>query len=88
MSTELIPFDFKGRLVRVVSDTQDEPWFVAADVAQSIEYRMASNMTRSLDDDEKGTQIVRTHLGNKERCWSSTSPAFTRRSSRAARLSP
>ncbi|MCG9076341.1 BRO-N domain-containing protein [Laribacter hongkongensis] len=66
MSTELIPFDFEGRPVRVVTDAQGEPWFVAADVAQSLEYRMASDMTRSLDDDEKGTQIVRTPSGNQE----------------------
>jgi len=66
MSTELIPFDFEGRPVRVVTDTQGEPWFVAADVAQSLEYRMASDMTRSLDDDEKGTQIVRTPSGDQE----------------------
>jgi hypothetical protein len=66
MSTELIPFDFEGRPVRVVTDTQGEPWFVAADVAQSLEYRMASDMARSLDDDEKGTQIVRTPSGDQE----------------------
>ncbi|MBU9608224.1 hypothetical protein LGN12_13120 [Burkholderia multivorans] len=66
MSNELIPFDFEGRPVRVVTDAQGEPWFVAADVAQSLDYRMASDMTRSLDDDEKGTQIVRTPSGDQE----------------------
>jgi len=66
MSTQLIPFDFEGRQVRVVADAQGEPWFVAADVAQFLEYRMASDMTRSLDDDEKGTQIVRTPSGDQE----------------------
>jgi hypothetical protein len=50
----------------VVTDAQGEPWFVAADIAQSLEYRMASDMTRSLDDDEKGTQIVRTPSGDQE----------------------
>ncbi|MFP3890954.1 BRO family protein [uncultured Ralstonia sp.] len=66
MNTQLIPFDFEGRPVRVVTDAQGEPWFVAADIAQSLEYRMASDMTRSLDDDEKGTQIVRTPSGDQE----------------------
>lgn len=66
MNNELIPFDFEGRPVRVVTDAQLEPWFVAADVAQSLDYRMASDMTRSLDDDEKGTQIVRTPSGDQE----------------------
>ena len=66
MNTHLIPFDFEGRPVRVITDAQGEPWFVAADIAQSLEYRMASDMTRSLDDDEKGTQIVRTPSGDQE----------------------
>jgi len=66
MTTHLIPFDYEGRQVRIVTDAHGEPWFVAADVAQSLEYRMASDMTRSLDDDEKGTQIVRTPSGDQE----------------------
>ena len=60
MTTTLVPFDFEGQPVRVVTDEHGEPWFVASDIAQSLEYRMASDMTRSLDDDERGTQIVRT----------------------------
>lgn len=43
-----------------------EPWFVAADVANALDYRMASDMTRFLDDDERGTQIVRTPSGDQE----------------------
>lgn len=43
-----------------------EPWFVAADVARLLEYRMASDMTRRLDDDEKGTRSVRTPGGYQE----------------------
>lgn len=43
-----------------------EPWFVAADVARLLEYRMASDMTRRLDDDEKGTRSVRTPGGHQD----------------------
>ena len=43
-----------------------EPWFVAADVAKLLEYRMASDMTRRLDDDEKGTRSVRTPGGYQD----------------------
>lgn len=42
-----------------------EPWFVAIDVAKAIGYRMASDMTRRLDEDEKGTRSVRT-LGGEQ----------------------
>lgn len=43
----------------------NEPWFVAVDIAKALEYRSASDMTRILDDDEKGTQIVRTPGGEQ-----------------------
>lgn len=43
-----------------------EPWFVATDVAKALGYRMASDMTRRLDDDEKGTRSMRTPGGEQE----------------------
>lgn len=47
--------------------TEDgEPWFVASDIAKALGYRMASDMNRRLDDDEKGTRSVRTPGGTQE----------------------
>ena len=62
----LIPFNFEGHALRVVTDDHGQPWFVADDVSKSLDYRMASDMTRNLDEDEKGTQIVRTPGGDQE----------------------
>jgi len=56
---------FDGADVRIVTDEQGEPWFVAADVARILGYREAHDLTRGLDDDEKGPQIVRT-LGGEQ----------------------
>ena len=56
-------FDFEGSTVRVITDESGEPWFVASDLAKILGYRMASDMTRRLDDDEKGTRSVRTPSG-------------------------
>jgi len=42
------------------------PWFVASDVAAALEYRDAANMTRFLDDDDKGTHIVSTPSGDQQ----------------------
>lgn len=56
-------FDFQNLEVRVSIDDQGEPWFVAADVAGILGYRMASDMTRRLDPDEKGHALVRTPGG-------------------------
>ena len=60
MSTDLIQHAFHGQAVRVITDEHGEPWFVATDVAKILGYRMASDMTRRLDEDEKGTRLVRT----------------------------
>lgn len=43
-----------------------EPWFVGADVAAVLGYDRTSNMSRMLDDDEKGTHIVSTPGGDQE----------------------
>jgi len=61
----VIPFKFDTREVRTML-IDDQPWFVAGDVATALEYRIAGDMTRNLDDDEKGTQIVRTLGGDQE----------------------
>lgn len=60
------PFDFEGLTVRVLDRDEDGLWFIARDVANLLEYRMASDLTRLLDDDERGTQTVRTHGGEQE----------------------
>ncbi|WP_447891393.1 BRO-N domain-containing protein [Pseudomonas atacamensis] len=59
-------FEFETQAVRVVSDDAGEAWFVASDIATVLEYRTASDMTRHLDDDEKGTRNVRTLGGEQE----------------------
>lgn len=59
-----LAFTFDDIEVRTVV-LGDEPWFVAADVATVLGYRMASDMTRNLDEDEKGTHILRTPGGEQ-----------------------
>ena len=64
-SVEIVPFsnDRFGQLRTLTID--GDPWFVASDVAKALGYRMASDMTRVLFSDEKGTQIVRTPGGDQ-----------------------
>ena len=64
-STNVIPFKFDQREVRTML-INDQPWFVAGDVAAALEYAVAKDMTRNLDDDEKGRQIVPTLGGDQE----------------------
>ena len=51
--------------IRII--TKDgEAWFVASDVAKALGYRMASDMTRRIDEEDKGYTKVRTHGGEQE----------------------
>ncbi|MCQ9367978.1 BRO family protein [Brevibacterium sp. 91QC2O2] len=58
-------FSYQDTEIRVVM-VDGEPWFVAADIARILGYRMASDMTRRLDEDERGTRSVRTPSGEQE----------------------
>ena len=59
-------FNHLGNDIRVMTDEQGEPWFVASDVAKILGYRDAYNMTRRLDPDEKGTRSASTLGGIQE----------------------
>ncbi len=54
-----------GHEIRFVEREPDEWWAVAKDIAEALDYRMASDMTRILDDDEKDTHKVST-LGGEQ----------------------
>jgi anti-repressor protein len=55
-------FRLEGSELRTVT-VKGEPWFVAADVARMLGYSATEAMTRSLDADEKGMQILQTPGG-------------------------
>lgn len=56
--------DFDGRAIRVV-ELDGEPWFIATDAARELGHRDAEKLTRTLDDDEKGTHTVGTPGGQQ-----------------------
>lgn len=61
--SSLIQHVFHGQQIRTVIDEHGEPWFVAGDVARILGYAVAKDMTRRLDDDEKGGRSVPTPGG-------------------------
>ncbi|MFB9953576.1 phage antirepressor [Cellulomonas denverensis] len=65
MSIDLIQHAFHGQPVRVITDESGETWFVATDVAKILGYREAKDMTRRLDEDEKGRRSVPTPGGEQ-----------------------
>jgi prophage antirepressor-like protein len=62
MSAEIVPFAFDGADVRAVV-IDDQPWFIAADVAKILGYRDATNAVRTLRDRHRGTHPVSTPGG-------------------------
>ena len=63
MTNALQVFDFNENAVRVIMK-DDQPWFVAKDVCEILEfgnYRQA--LTTHLDEDEKGVQKMDTPGG-------------------------
>lgn len=58
-------YDFNGHTVRVVG-TYDEPWFVAQDICEMLGIQRTSDAVEKLDDDEKGTGLIRTLGGEQE----------------------
>lgn len=56
---------FENHELRII-EQNGEPWFVAKDVAEILNYRMASDLTRRLDEDEKGTHFMQTPGGKQK----------------------
>lgn len=71
---ELITFNFNDMPVRIVMN-ENEPQFVAADVASILEYASAKDLARMLDDDEKGRHLVPT-LGGEQEMITITEPGL------------
>lgn len=63
-TTDISIFRREGVDLRVIV-IDDEPWFVASDVARALGYREARDLTRNLDDDEKAPHSLRTPGGEQ-----------------------
>ena len=65
MST-ITPFNFRGHQVRITIADDNEPRWVANDVAKVLGYRDAANMCRGLRDRNRGTHSVSTPSGPQD----------------------
>jgi len=60
---KLKTFIYESNKVRSFLDLNGDPWFIANDISSFLGYRMTSDATRLLDEEEKGTQILPTAGG-------------------------
>ncbi|MCP4104343.1 MAG: hypothetical protein GY749_02225 [Desulfobacteraceae bacterium] len=63
---ELIPFNYEDKEVRVITDDNGTPWWVAKEVCDILELEKIDSAIRGLDDDEKGTHKVSTPGGPQD----------------------
>lgn len=65
MTNSVIPFSFNSNEVRTILK-DDAVWFVASDIAKALDYAVAKDLVRMLDEDERGGHIVPTPSGDQE----------------------
>lgn len=63
--TALSIFRYEGENVRVIA-RDGEPWFVVADLCRVLGIGKANDAARGLDDDERGTETIRTPSGDQQ----------------------
>lgn len=65
MANTITPFTFGLHTVRVIM-RDGNPWFIAKDVCDTLEYNHVPHAMRILDDDEKGVHKVDTLGGEQQ----------------------
>lgn len=64
MQNQVQTFSFNNQNLQIINKN-GEAWFIASEIADLLGYIKASDLTRILDDDEKGTHNMRTLGGNQ-----------------------
>ncbi len=64
--SNIIPFNYESKQIRLIQDEQGEPWWIAKDVCDVLELANVAMAVKGLDDDEKGISKVYTLGGEQE----------------------
>ena len=64
MSNAIATFNFQSNQLRTIKGADGEPWFVLADVCAVLGIGNSSDVSRRLDDDEKGVDKIDTLGGS------------------------
>lgn len=73
---DLTVFNYDTNQIRTIA-IDGEPWFVATDIAKTLEYRDAANLIRGLEEDEVRTHKVSTNRGPRDAAIISESGLYT-----------
>ena len=66
MADDLTRFEFRGKSVRTVT-IEGEPWFVAKDVCNVLEFEKSRKAVSSLDEDEKDYVTITDPIGREQK---------------------
>jgi len=66
LMSNLSPFKFQNQYEIRTLTREGEPWFVASDICEALGLDDTSKAVSRLDDDERGTNSIRTPSGNQE----------------------
>lgn len=75
--SSLLPFHYEGAQIRVLTDSQGAPWFIAADLCSCLGIRNPSDALSRLDDDEKGLGSTETLKGQQSLATVNESGLYT-----------
>jgi len=65
--SNIIPFSYQEKEIRVIEDQEGNPWWVAKDICEILGYADHNSAVRNhLDDDEKGMHTAQTPGGKQE----------------------
>jgi prophage antirepressor-like protein len=62
----LVPYQYKGKEVRLTQDNSGEIWFVAKDICEDIGIKNSRSALAAIPDDEKDVQIFDTPGGRQD----------------------
>lgn len=71
----IIPFTYESQQVRVIKDDAGNPWWVAKDVCDVLNYSDVSMTMQILDDDEKLIQVFLVSGQNRD-LWTVSEPGL------------
>lgn len=78
MNSEIQKFDFKGALLRTLTDEAGEPWFVLKDCMSILDLGNPTETVKMFDDDEFSTTEVIDSIGRRQQAYIISEPGLYR----------
>ena len=78
MNNEIQKFDFKGALLRTLTDEAGEPWFVLKDCMSILDLGNPTETVKMFDDDEFSTTEVIDSIGRRQQAYIISEPGLYR----------